>query len=1314
MRIALVLTLGCVLASTARAEQLDDLLARNLAARGGGDKLRALKSLRATGKVTLGNGDFSITAELAQVIDRSNRIRSEITLQGLTQISATDGKDAWTVSPFGGRRDAERSSVDDARAIEQQAELDGPLVDWRAKGHRIELLGTENVDGTPALKLRVTRKDGDLQYVFLDPDSALEIRITTIRKIRGSEAITEADLGEYQQVAGVWLPFSIESGTPGQPRNSLVRIERIEPNVPVDPAWFLVPTALATRQIVAGPADKTGVAPAPPPEPAKPAAIDGGTISGLGARNIGSAAMSGRISAVAARNEKGQTTLFVGAASGGVWRSLDGGTTFKPVFDKQAVQSIGAIAIDPSNPKTIWVGTGEAWTRNSVSIGDGIYRSTDGGETWTNMGLRDSERIVRVVVSPRDGNTVFACVPGKLWSDSKDRGIYKTTDGGKTWAQVLGGSNLSTGCSSVAMDPVNPDVLLAGMWDFRRKGWTFRSGGDGPTAPSGSGMFRSTDGGRTWRPVSTAKGLPPAPWGRVEIAYAPSDARVVYALVESEHTALYRSADAGTTWERRDQSSKMVWRPFYFARLVVDPTNPDRLFKPDLGLIVSEDGGKSFADSGGGSHGDWHDLWIDPQNPKHVIGGDDGGLWLSWDGGSKWLKENNLPISQFYHVSVDNQDPYQVYGGLQDNSSWVGDSAYPGGITNARWTNLCNSDGFWIYVDPTDPNAVYCEAQGGFINRVDRKTMAARDIQPKAGFHEKLRFNWNAPIALSPTQKSTLYLGSQFLFRSRDRGDSWQRISPDLTTNDPTKQQQEKSGGITVDNSSAEMHTTIYAISESPKNASVIWAGTDDGNLQLTRDAGKTWTNVAANVTGLPAGSWVSWVEASRFEAGTAYAAFDRHTFGDMAPWVFATKDFGKTWMRLATPEQGVRGYAHTIKEDAVVANILFLGTELGLWISVDGGAAWARFEGGNFPAVAVREVQVQAREHDLVIATHGRGIWIIDDLSPLRALSTALVQKSTAFLPSRPVQQRMPASGGWVEGDAAFTGDNPPNGLVATYYLRTRHIYGPIKLEVLDAAGKLVDTITPSKHRGINRVLWNMRVKPPHVPRAAQVAFGASQGPRIVPGTYTLRLTRDGQAIETKIAVGLDRRAPYTAADRKAEYAAIMGAAGVFEDMTKLVERIEAAREALDDRLHAVPERDPLATKLRDALGKLTEVKKLIVATTEGGAITGEQRIREHLDEIYGALGSWEGRPARYQVDRIAVLARELADAAKRFDAVFAKEIRGLDGELQQHKLQPVPPISMLELDELDPIAAACVASMGRTCGASSAVTNRRDNDRD
>jgi photosystem II stability/assembly factor-like uncharacterized protein len=908
-------------------------------------------------------------------------------------------------------------------------------------------------------------------------------------------------------------------------------------------------------------------------------------------------------------------------------------------------------------------------------------------------------------------------VPGKLFSDSADRGVYKTTDGGKHWAHVLKGANLSTGCSGLTMDPKNPDVLFAGTWDFRRKGWTFRSGGDGPDAPSGSGLFRTADGGKTWTPITASanKGIPAGPWGRVEVAVAPSDAKVVYAFIESKDSALYRSGDGGVTWERRDNSQNVVWRPFYFARLVIDPVNADRLFKPDLNLVVSDDGGRSFTNTNGGSHGDWHDLWIDPSNPKHIIGGDDGGLWTSFDGGSRWWKFNNLPISQFYHVSVDDQDPYNLYGGLQDNSSWVGPSSYPGGITNQRWENLYGGDGFWSMIDPTNPDFVYAESQGGFIGRVNRKTLATRDIMPTALYQEKLRFNWNTPIHVSPSGNGTIYIGAQFLFRSRDRGDTWERISPDLTTNDKEKQKQEESGGVTVDNSSAEMHTTIYSISESPKDPSTVWVGTDDGNVQLTRDAGKSWTNLTANVDGrLPKASWVSWIEASPSDAATAYAAFDRHTFGDMEPWVYRTKDFGKTWTRIVGPWHDVRGYAHVIKEDPVKPTLLYLGTEFGLYISADDGAHWAEFKGGDFPSVAVRDLQVQARDNDLVVATHGRGIWIIDDVTPLRAMQPELLSRPALFLAGRPIQERMPASGGWSDGDATFAGQNAPAGAVITYYQATRHLFGPIKLEVLDSSGKLVDTLSATKRRGLNRVSWSMHLAPPHVPPAVQIAYSSTQGPRVLPGTYTVRLTKGSQVIETKLEVGLDRRAPYTVADRKAEFDATVRARDLFGDMSALTERIDGAKAAIEQRRAAVGDKDPLAAKLAAIATELQDARKRIVATKEGGAITGEERIREHLDQLYGALTRWEGRPAAYQVERIDALTRELADVKKDVDTAFDRDIKPLRAELETRHLEPIP-TTFAQSDEDDlpsgevtTAAIRCLMTRGEACDDAAAAARR------
>ncbi len=1018
---------------------------------------------------------------------------------------------------------------------------------------------------------------------------------------------------------------------------------------------------------------------------AQEAKFDSDTISGLGARNIGSAAMSGRVSAVAAVKEDGRLTVYVGSASGGVWKSINGGTTYKPVFDKQDVQSIGAIAIDPSAPKTIWVGTGEAWTRNSTSIGDGIYKSTDGGDSWANVGLKNSERIAKILLDPRDSNVVYACVPGKLWSDSEDRGLYKTTDGGKSWNKILKGANLSTGCSMISMDPQDSKTLFAGMWDFRRKGWTFRSGGENSTAASASAFYKTSDGGATWNELDekAAKGLPAKPWGRIAVTVAPSKPNVVYALIESTRSALYRSDDGGKTWEERDRSNWMVWRPFYFANLIVDPKNENKVYKPDLTLIMSEDGGKSFSVIGGAAHGDFHDVWVNPDNTDHLIAGDDGGIWYSYDGGNTWWKGNNLPISQFYHVSVDQADPYHVFGGLQDNSAWIGDSQYPGGITNNRWENLLGGDGFWVFPDPSDSNYVYAEAQGGNVGRVNRITLDGRAIKPEPNYGEgKLRFNWNTPIHMSPNEKGTIYIGAQFLFRSRDHGQTWDRISPDLTTNDPEKQKQEESGGVTIDNSDAETHTTIYSISESPRDGQVVWVGTDDGNLQLTRDGGKSWNNVASNVPDLPKFSWVSWVEASLYDASTAYAAFDRHTFGDMAPHVYKTSDYGKTWTPVVAPESGVRGFAHVIKEDTVVPNLLFLGTEFGLWVSLDDGKHWAQYKGHEFPCVPVRDIVVHSRESDLVVATHGRGIWIIDDITPLRKLTPDVMAKDVVFLQGKPPQQRLVSNGGWPEGSATYVGPNSPDAAVITYYQKKRHIFGKMKIEVFDSQGKLVDTLPPNSRRGVSRVEWAMRLKPPRVPPAATAAFEAAQGPRVVPGTYTIKMTRGTETYTTQLVVEQDPRAKFTAADRQIEFDAAMRVYNFLGDMSFDADRISAVHDTLLERTAKIKNDAALNKRLQQAADSVDELRKKIVSTKEGGAVTGEIRIREKTTELYGDILNYEGRPTDYQSARIDSLKKELADVSTQFDVFASKELPAINKSLAQKKIEAIHPITRAAWD--------------------------------
>jgi photosystem II stability/assembly factor-like uncharacterized protein len=1269
------------------AQSADEIVAKYIKAVGGMSRITAVTSLRRTGKLH-GGGGFE--AGILQDSKRPNLVREEFTTAGMTGINAYDGKSGWKIDPFGGKKDVETLGEEELKSITEDSDFDSPLVNYQIKGNKIEYAGSEKFEGTECQKIRLTRAMGTIETYFIDADSWVPIKIETKRFIRGTERDYEAILGDYKAVNGWYLPFSVETGLKGSSEadKSKVTFSRIEPNVSLDGALFAPPTPGSPNTVSTAPASGTAAVTAvgeaaPAPVSSGPATFDSDTISGLGARNIGSAAMSGRIAAIAGTWEGDRLTVYIGSASGGVWKSVNGGTTYKPIFDKEAVQSIGAISIDPKNPKVLWVGTGESWTRNSVSYGDGLYKSADGGETWTNVGLKDSERITKIAVDPTATDTVYVCVPGKLFSDSDERGVYKTIDGGKTWIKILKGGNPSTGCGMLSLDSTNPRTIYASLWDFRRRGWSFRSGGEGPTTPSGSGLFKSTDGGATWAALDekTAKGLPAKPWGRVAVTVAPSKPNVVYAVVEAVPPAngLYRSEDGGATWHAEDRSQAMIWRPFYFSNLIIDPKDENKVYKPDGALIASTDGGKTFSNIGGAAHGDFHDVWVDPHNSDHLIVGDDGGVWYSYDAGNRWWKADNLAVSQFYHVSVDMDRPYHVYGGLQDNSAWVGDSQFPGGITNDRWENMYGGDGFCMFVDPTDPTYIYVEAQGGEISRINRKTHEARNIKPLPLYKEgKLRYNWNTPMFVSA--RGTVYLGSQFLFRSKDHGQTWDRISPDLSTNDPQKQRQEESGGVTVDNSSAETHTTIYAISESPKSTDIVWAGTDDGNLQVTRDGGKTWTNVVGNITGLPKSAWVSSVEAGHFAEGTAYATFDLHTFGDMRPYAYRTTDFGKTWTALVRPDAPIKGYAHVIREDLVNSNLLFVGTELGLWISIDGGQQWAQYKGGDMPNVAVRDLVVHPRDNDLVIATHGRGIWIVDDITPLRMLTPDVLNKEAAFLVGSPEIQQMQVAGGWANGDAKFAGDNPPGDAVVTYYQRHRHVFGDLQIDVRDEQGKVLEEIPSSKRRGLSRVTWSMRIKAPQVPPAATAAFGASTGPRVLPGNYTVNMTKGGNTYTQKLQVVTDPRATYNAGDRKANFDLSMKLYAQIEDMSYEVAVINSVRLALDSRAAQPAAKGALAKRLIAASASVDALRQRIVATKEGGMITGEERLREYLTELYGNVLGYEGRPAQTQVERTDALGRELADVVKDLNSWEAKELPALNDQLRKSKLEPVNPISRVQ----------------------------------
>jgi len=1003
--------------------------------------------------------------------------------------------------------------------------------------------------------------------------------------------------------------------------------------------------------------------------------LDSDTISGLPIRSIGPAAMGGRIADIAAVREGARLTIYVGSASGGVWKSVDGGTTFKPIFDKEPSLSIGSIAIDPENAKIVWVGTGESWVRNSVSVGSGVYRSRDGGENWEAVGLPDSEHVSRMIVHPKDSNTVFACALGHLWNPNTERGVFKTTDGGKTWNKIFY-RNDGTGCAEMAMDPQDANVLYAAMWDVRREPHNFRSGGPG------SGLFKSTDGGTTWHELR--RGLPAGDLGRIGIGIAASKTSRVYTVVEAKnHTALFRSDDAGDSWTEVNNSFNISGRPFYFARLAVDPKNPDRVYKPGFFLTVSEDGGKSFSSAfsaregmGASVHSDLHALWINPENPDQLLVGTDGGIYQSFDQATHWRFLSNLPVSQFYHVSYDMADLYNVYGGLQDNGSWMGPSRAVGGIANHHWRVIGMGDGFWAFSDPADPDYAYVEYQGAMISRFRKSTGEAKDIKPLPRPGEpNFRFNWNSPIHMSPNQKGTVYLGGQFLFRSRDHGESWDRISPDLTTNDPARQHQENSGGLTIDNSDAETYETIYTIAESPKDANLIWAGTDDGNVQITRDSGKHWSNVVKNVPGLPANTWVSTIEASHFDPAVAYAAFDGHASGDMKTYVYKTADYGKTWTSLATSE--LNGYAHVVREDLVNKNLLFVGTEFGLFLSIDGGAHWAQFR-GNLPNVAVRDLSIQPRESDLLVATHGRGIYILDDLTPIRALTPEILAKDFAMLPSRPSVLVLPADEQRFDGDSEYSGSTLPEVASIVYYQKKRHIFGDLKVDISDSKGNLLTTLQGDKRKGLNRLGWPERAKPPKMPPAAGLVENEFVffGPQVPEGSYTVKVTKGKEAYSSQINLVPDSRTKSTAADRAQQSKTVMQLYGMLGQLTFVV---DSTNDLLDQaRQRAVGASDSgVKEQLNGLTQKLQEFRSTLVSVKEGGMITGEKKLREKLGELYGGVNGYSGRPTQSQIDSTAMFQKKLDDATQQFQSITGSALPPLNTALQGKGMAPLKAMS-------------------------------------
>ena len=989
--------------------------------------------------------------------------------------------------------------------------------------------------------------------------------------------------------------------------------------------------------------------------------IDSSTFGGLKARSIGPAVMSGRISAMDG-NATDPVTIWIGAASGGVWKSENAGLSFEPVFDDHT-QSIGAIRIDPSNPDTVWVGTGETWVRNSVSVGDGVYRTKDGGETWEHLGLEATERIAKITVHPEESDTVYVCATGQLWSANPERGVYKTSDGGATWELILSVDE-NTGCADLDMDPQEPRILYAAMWQFRRYPDFFTSGGPG------SGLYRTTDGGENWTELT--EDLPEGEKGRIALAIAPSRPAVLYATVETEDTSLYRSDDLGNSWTKTDNSTNIQMRPWYFSELVVDPGDHNRVYKPGFTLTVSSDGGESFSGlfgagfNMGSVHSDHHALWINPANPYQLFLGTDGGAYISEDRAKSWRHVRSLPVSQFYHVSHDFEWPYNVYGGLQDNGSWKGPSRSSGGITGGDWEVVGQGDGFWAFADPNDVNTLYVEYQGGQLSRFDVATGETKSIKPFAREGEaELRFNWNTPIHLSPTRANTLYYGSQYLHFSTDRGDSWRTISPDLTTNDPKRQRQKESGGITVDNTTAENNATIYAIAESPLNPAVIWVGSDDGLIHLSRDAGSTWTRVSDAVPDIPEGTWVSSVLASPYGEGTAFATFDGHRHGDMAPHIVRTDDFGASWSSITG--EGIEGYVWTVKQDPVNPALLYAGTEFGLFISLDSGAQWARFT--DLPKVAVHDLAIHPTEHDLVIATHGRGIYIIDDLSALRGLTAEIMESKVALLPSRPAPQVLSGGMAWFGSDDEFVGSNPDDSASINYWLARRHLFGDLKIEVYDGDGELITTLPGKKRRGMNRVGWPMRLKAPTMPPANALVM-AFRGPRVPEGEYTFKLTKGKEVLEGTVELVADPRNPHPRKDRLLQQTTALDAYDLLSDLTFLADSITDLRDQARARAQELEKKDKAGFEI--FADDLDELHGTIVVAGKGGLMSGREELRERLGNLFGEITNYDGAPSDSQIERLVGLGAELALKQTEFDTEAAK-INDLNRTLAKRDLEPL-----------------------------------------
>ena len=948
-------------------------------------------------------------------------------------------------------------------------------------------------------------------------------------------------------------------------------------------------------------------------------------------RSIGPAVMGGRISDI--RGITGDPALvYVAAGSGGLFRTNDAGMTWTPLFERQSTISIGAIAVDPKNPKILWVGTGESKVRNSVSFGDGLYKSEDGGATWKRMGLENTETISRIVINPQDPNKVLVAAVGHPFGPNEDRGVFATDDGGKTWKKTLFIDD-QHGAVGLDLDPSDPNVAYVGMWHFDRKPWTYTSGSEK------GGVFRSRDGGQTWQKLTN--GLPKL-MGRISVKVSPRNPKLVYVLAESKEGTLFRSRDGGETFEKLSSDRELIGRAYYFTDLRAAPDDENHIIVLSDALLESKDGGQHFSRIAASVHGDLHALWIDEKDPRRMWEGNDGGLAVTYDAGHHWEQINNIPLGQFYHASADNRKPfYQVTVGMQDNGSWTGPSRTrePAGIFNDDWRMLNPFTGFNSLSDPDDPDVVLTEQPGGALLRNDLRTREQQAISPQpqsfAGAPAsamKYRFNWDAPLVRSPHGKDTIYLAGNVIFQSADYGKSWEAISRDLTNHDVSKMGN-VGGPIAIDNSASEVYGTITALSESPAKRNVLWAGTDDGNVQVTVNGGGAWTNVAGNIPGIPAASPVSHLEASKENEQTAYVSFDRHMFDDMHPYIFKTNDGGKTWQSIVKglPE---KAFVWTVREDPREHNLLYAGTELGLYASFDRGSRWVPLHGKNMPwAIAVRDIFVHPETNDLIVATHGRSLWILDDVAPLQAMAGG--RAGAGLFPVRSAYRFSVRPSRFGFGDKAFTGPNPVYGALLSYQLDSPA--SDIKLQILDKTGSAIRTLTSPKGVGFHRVAWDLRYAGPEGQTGGgdRRGRGGPQGPQALPGSYTARLTVDGKSFDQKVEVVLDPELRTDVSELQKQFNVALELRDMQSSVNAALSRVASARNS-----------EPDIAKQASAL--LTRPANL---RSETGP-----KLKENLEALATMVDSVNAAPTQAQTHYFEDLKAQFQDTMTQVNALLAK----------------------------------------------------------